>query len=65
MLCRGYVHKVFNLSASQYGTNPYYIWTQLKNEAKRSIIANRVDTDEDISKMFRSAFYIDTFDPRR
>lgn len=65
MLCRGYVHKVFNLSASQYGTNPYYIWTQLKDEAKRSVIANRVDTDEDISKMFRSAFYIDTFDPRR
>lgn len=65
MLCRGYVHKVFNLSASQYGTNPYYLWTQLKDEAKRSVIANKVDTDEDISKMFRSAFYIDTFDPRR
>lgn len=65
MLCRGYKHSVFNLAASQYGTNPYYIWTQLKDEAKRSVIANRVDTDEDISKMFRSAFYIDTFDPRR
>lgn len=65
MLCRGYKHPVFNLAASQYGTNPYYLWTQLKDEAKRSVIANRVDTDEEISKMFRSAFYIDTFDPRR
>ena len=36
MLCRGYKHPVFNLSASQYGTNPYYIWLQLKEEAKRS-----------------------------
>lgn len=63
MLCRGYKHPIFNLSASQYGTNPYYMWNQLKDEAKRSIINNKFDnTDE--SKLFRSNFYIETFDPR-
>lgn len=61
MLCRGYKHPVFNLQASQYGTNPYYIWTQLKNEAKRSVRSGNVD---DASKLFRSAFFIQTFDPR-
>lgn len=64
MLCRGYKHPVFNLNASQYGTNPYYIWTQLKEEAKRSVLINRFDSDEDISKLFRSNFYINTFNPR-
>lgn len=38
MLCRGYKHPVFNLNASQYGTNPYYMWTQLKDKAKASTI---------------------------
>lgn len=65
MLCRGYKHPVFNLNASQYGTNPYYIWTQLKEEAKRSVIANNIDSDDDISKLFRANFYINTFDPKR
>ena len=64
MLCRGYKHPVFNLNASQYGTNPYYIWTQLKEEARRSVLINRLDSDEDISKLFRSNFYINTFNPR-
>lgn len=62
MLCRGYKHPVFNLQASQYGTNPYYIWTQLKDEAKRSILNNSID---DTSKLFRSNLFINTFDPRR
>lgn len=61
MLCRGYKHPVFNLQASQYGTNPYYMWTQLKDEAKRSILNNSID---DASKLFRSNLFIDTFDPR-
>lgn len=61
MLCRGYKHPVFNLQASQYGTNPYYIWTQLKDEAKRSVNSGNVD---DASKLFRSTFFIQTFDPR-
>lgn len=60
MLCRGYKHPVFNLNASQYGTNPYYIWTQLKEEAKRSILNNT----DDGSKLFRSNLFISTFDPR-
>lgn len=62
MLCRGYKHPVFNLNASQYGTNPYYNWVQLKEEAKRNIINNNVD-DADTS-LFRSNFFIETFDPR-
>lgn len=61
MLCRGYKHPVFNLNASQYGTNPYYIWTQLKEEAKRSVLNG---VDDDSSKLFRSSLFIDTFDPR-
>ena len=65
MLCRGYKHPVFNLQASQYGTNPYYIWTQMKEEARRSVLSNRVDSNEDITKILRSNFYINTFDPRR
>ena len=62
MLCRGYKHPVFNLAASQYGTNPYYIWTQLKEEAKRSIINNNIG--DDASKLFRSNLFIETFDSR-
>lgn len=62
MLCRGYKHPVFNLNASQYGTNPYYIWTQLKEQAKRSILNDNFD--ENSSKLFRSNFFIDTFDNR-
>ena len=64
MLCRGYKHPVFNLNASQYGTNPYYLWTQIKEEARRSVIAGKVDTDDAISKLFRSNFYTFTFDSR-
>lgn len=62
MLCRGYKHPVFNLNASQYGTNPYYIWNQLKEEAKRSVINNNIDDNS--SKLFRSNFFINTFDNR-
>ena len=61
MLCRGYKHPVFNLNASQYGTNPYYIWNQLKEEAKRSVLNNNAD---DSSKLFRSNLFIETFDTR-
>lgn len=64
MLCRGYKHPVFNLQASQYGTNPYYNWLQLKEEAKRSIINDGVD-DADLDGIWRSAFYISAFDPKR
>ena len=65
MLTRGYKHPVMNLAASQYGTNPYYIWLQMKEQAKRSIINRNFDRDmDDNSRMFRSALYIDTFDPK-
>lgn len=59
MLCRGYQHPVFNLGASQYGTNPYYIWTTTKDEAMRSVINEGVD--EDLSKLWQSAFFVSTF----
>lgn len=66
MLTRGYKHSVMNLAASQYGTNPYYIWLQMKEQAKRSIINRNFDRNmDDSSRMFRSALYIDTFDPKR
>ena len=55
-----------NLAASQYGTNPYYMWLQLKEQAKRSIVNDKIDRDiADNSRMFRSGLYIDTFDPKR
>ena len=63
MLCRGYNHPVFNLKASQYGTNPYYNWMQLKEEAKRSVINDGVDAGNS-SKLFRSNLFIETFDSR-
>lgn len=63
MLTRGYKHPVFNLAASQYGTNPYYQWEHIKEEAKRSVINDGVDAKLD-SHIFRSNFYIETFDPR-
>lgn len=62
MLTRGYKHPVMNLAASQYGTNPYYIWLQSKEEAKRSVINDGID--ENIDDLWRSAFYINTFNPR-
>lgn len=63
MLCRGMKHPVFNLNASQYGTNPYYMWTQLKNKAKASVINTRqgdIDT-----KAWQSYFYNYTFKPKK
>ena len=62
MLTRGYVHPVMNLAASQYGTNPYYIWMQSKEEAKRSIIID--GANQALDDLWRSAFYINTFNPR-
>ena len=47
MLCRGYKHPVFNLHASQYGTNPYYMWEQLKSKAKTSVINDSQDATDD------------------
>lgn len=63
MLCRGYKHQVFNLAASQYGTNPYYMWLQMKDQAKRSVINDGFDDSND--NIWRSAMFIHMFDPRR
>lgn len=62
MLCRGYKHPVFNLNASQYGTNPYYIWINMKESARRSVIIDGIN--EDSSKLFRSNMFINMFDSR-
>lgn len=45
MLCRGYKHPVFNLHASQYGTNPYDIWMRTKDRARNSVI-NDIQGDD-------------------
>ena len=58
MLCRGMKHPVFNLSASQYGTNPYYMWMNLKDKAKASVINSLQDLDTD---EWRNYFYNSTF----
>lgn len=63
MLCRGYKHPVFNLAASQYGTNPYFEMTRLKEEARRAVI-NGATKDDDAEHLRRSAFFIETFDSR-
>ena len=62
MLLRGYKHPVMNLHASQYGTNPYYIAMNMKDEAARSAIIQGID--EDLTRLWRSAFFIGTFDPK-
>lgn len=67
MLCRGYKHPVMNLQASQYGTNPYYNWINLSDRVKIEITLDNQSEDsiDESSRMFRSNFYIDGFDPRR
>lgn len=64
MLCRGYKHPVFNLNASQYGTNPYYIWMQLKEKAKISVTLDEQGDSIDNIKGWQSYFYNYTF-PKR
>lgn len=64
MLCRGYRHPVFNLQASQYGTNPYYIWNDLKDKAKRSVIKDEQGEIIDDGGIWRSALFISSFDPK-
>lgn len=61
MLCRGYKHPVMNLQASQYGTNPFYLYMQLKDKAKREVIAGNVDEDVDYESLWNSSFYLNTF----
>lgn len=60
MLCRGAKHPVFNLNASQYGTNPYFMWMNLKDKAKASVINQLQDLDS-ASDEWRNYFYNSTF----
>lgn len=63
MLCRGYKHPVFNLRDNSPALNPFVFWTQNKDKAKDSVT---IDAQKDSDgNLWRSAFYIDTFDPRR
>lgn len=59
MLCRGYKHPVFNLHASQYGTNPYDIWMRTKDRARNSVIN---DIQEDDNGEWRR-FFINSMIP--
>lgn len=61
MLCRGMKHPVFNLNASQYGTNPYYIWEQMKSKAKAGVIIDAQDNNGGDKGAWRSYFYNYTF----
>lgn len=63
MLCRGYKHPVFNLRDNSPALNPFIFWIQNKDKAKDSV---NIDSQGDIdSNLWRSSFYIDTFNPRR
>ena len=62
MLCRGMKHPVFNLGASQYGTNPYYQWERLKNKAKAGVIIDwQAESGDKDGDAWRSYFYNYTF----
>lgn len=61
MLCRGMKHPVFNLNASQYGTNPYYEWQRLKDKAKIGVIIDAQLANGDDKGGWRSYFYDYTF----
>ena len=61
MLTRGMKHPVFNLAASQYGTNPYYLWMHLKDKAKASVIADNQGINGYDGDAWRAYFYNYTF----
>ena len=65
ILTRGYKHPVFNLNASQYGTNPYFMWNNIKEEAKRSVIIGEQKDNLSDDEIWRDNFYISTFNPKR
>lgn len=58
MLMRGYKHPVFNLAASQYGTNPFYLWESMKKDIKTSIL---LDEQSDDDSGWKEYFYNFTF----
>lgn len=64
ILCRGYKHPVMNLGATQYGTNPYFMWQHLKDEAKRSVIIDEQGEVIDDGGQWRKSFFNFTFNPK-
>lgn len=64
ILCRGHKHPVMNLNASQYGTNPYFMWNQLKDQAKRSVIIDEQGDVIDDGGLWRNSFFNFTFNPK-
>lgn len=64
ILCRGYKHPVMNLSASQYGTNPFFMWNHLKDEAKRSVMFDEQGEVIEDNGEWQKAFYNFTFNPK-
>lgn len=64
MLCRGFKHPVMNLTSIQPFNNPYVAYTQLKDKAKASVI-NNMQGDINDGGLWRSNFYIETFNPFR
>lgn len=63
ILCRGIKHPVFNLAASQYGTNPYYMWNSLKDQAKRSVLLDKQGNVIEDGGQWRNSFFNFTFNP--
>lgn len=61
MLNRGEKHPVFNLSASQYGTNPYYIWSTMQDEVMRTLLNKRINKSLLDGNQWASTFYTFTF----
>ena len=64
ILCRGHKHPVMNLSATQYGTNPFFMWNKLKDEAKRSVMLDEQGEVIDDGGMWQRSFFNFTFNPR-
>ena len=64
ILCRGHKHPVFNLGASQYGTNPFFMWNSLKDEVRRSVIIDEQGEVIEDGGQWRNSFFNFTFNPR-
>lgn len=64
ILCRGIKHPVFNLSASQYGTNPYYMWRESQDKVKRSVLLDKQGEVIEDNGEWRKAFFNFTFNPK-
>lgn len=64
MLCRGVRHPIYNLAASQYGTNPYYMWSTGLDKVKNEVIKYYQGEVIKGNALWNGSFYIYTFNPR-